>query len=124
MPDTSCCLDLLGRSSKPSLAQSVMESTFLPRIYEKVWRPIGFNVAKGWPFGPDTAAEHALARDWLGPPPVRDGAGRTRVTSSTVAGDGVACTTTGLTVFGDRKVTGRSPDDRPAAPLPFLYRCP
>jgi ubiquinone/menaquinone biosynthesis C-methylase UbiE len=43
-----------------------MESTFLPRIYEKIWRPIGFNVAKGWPFGPDTAAEHALARDWLG----------------------------------------------------------
>ncbi|NVI87046.1 hypothetical protein [Actinomadura sp. BRA 177] len=67
VPDTSAgYLDLLGRSSKPSLAQSVMESTFLPRIYEKVWRPIGFNVAKGWPFGPDTAAEHALARDWLG----------------------------------------------------------
>jgi SAM-dependent methyltransferase len=67
VPDTSAgYLDLLGRSAKPSLAQSVMESTFLPRIYEKIWRPIGFNVAKGWPFGPDTAAEHALARDWLG----------------------------------------------------------
>ncbi|MFA1547663.1 class I SAM-dependent methyltransferase [Actinomadura chokoriensis] len=66
-PDTSAgYLDLLGPPGKPSLAQSAMESTFLPRIYEKIWRPIGFNVAKGWPFGPDTAAEHALARDWLG----------------------------------------------------------
>ena len=61
-------LDLLGPPAQrsPSLAQSVMESTFLPRIYEKVWRPVGFNLAKGWPLGPDTAEEHATARDWLG----------------------------------------------------------
>ncbi|MWK37289.1 methyltransferase domain-containing protein [Actinomadura sp. J1-007] len=61
-------LDLLGPSAEPAptLAQSVMQSTFLPRIYEKVWRPVGFNLAKGWPVGPDTAAEHALAREWLG----------------------------------------------------------
>jgi SAM-dependent methyltransferase len=59
-------LDLLGPPAKPSLAQSAMESAFLPRIYEKVWRPVGFNLAKGWPFGPGTAAEHAMARDWLG----------------------------------------------------------
>ncbi|MFG2019010.1 class I SAM-dependent methyltransferase [Actinomadura geliboluensis] len=66
-PDTSAgYLDLLGPPAKPSLAQSAMESTFLPRIYEKVWRPIGFNLAKGWPLGPDTAAEHAMAREWLG----------------------------------------------------------
>ncbi|MEV0663432.1 class I SAM-dependent methyltransferase [Actinomadura luteofluorescens] len=68
-PDMSAgYLDLLGPSAKrsPSLAQSVMESTFLPRIYEKVWRPVGFNLAKGWPFGPDTAEEHAMARNWLG----------------------------------------------------------
>jgi ubiquinone/menaquinone biosynthesis C-methylase UbiE len=66
-PDTSAgYLDLFGPPAKPSLAQSVMESAFLPRIYEKVWRPVGFNLAKGWPFGPDTAAEHALAREWLG----------------------------------------------------------
>lgn len=68
-PDVSAgYLDLLGPSAKapPSLAQSVMESTFLPRIYEKVWRPVGFNLAKGWPLGPDTAEEHAMARDWLG----------------------------------------------------------
>ncbi|WP_021593077.1 class I SAM-dependent methyltransferase [Actinomadura welshii] len=68
-PDVSAgYLDLLGPSAKapPSLAQSVMESGFLPRIYEKVWRPVGFNLAKGWPLGPDTAEEHAMARDWLG----------------------------------------------------------
>ncbi|MFB4303631.1 class I SAM-dependent methyltransferase [Actinomadura sp. NTSP31] len=68
-PDLSAgYLDLLGPAEEraPSLAQSVMESTFLPRIYEKVWRPVGFNLAKGWPIGPDTAAEQATARDWLG----------------------------------------------------------
>lgn len=68
-PDTSAGhLDLLGPSARPSpsLAQSVMESAFLPQIYERVWRPVGFNLAKGWPIGPDTAAEHAMARDWLG----------------------------------------------------------
>ncbi|MFI0480640.1 hypothetical protein [Actinomadura sp. 9N215] len=66
-PDTSAgYLDLLGPSAKPSpsLAQSVMQSTFLPQIYERVWRPIGFNLAKGWPIGPDTATEHAMARDY------------------------------------------------------------
>ncbi|WP_243725970.1 class I SAM-dependent methyltransferase [Actinomadura rubrisoli] len=68
-PDVSAgYLDLLGPSTEPppSLAQSVMQSTFLPQIYEKVWRPVGFNLAKGWPVGPDTAAEQAAARDWLG----------------------------------------------------------
>ncbi|TYB41266.1 methyltransferase domain-containing protein [Actinomadura chibensis] len=61
-------LDLLPPETprSPSLAQSVMETTFLPKIYERFWRPIGFNVAKGWPLGPDTATEHAMARDWLG----------------------------------------------------------
>ncbi|TMQ99886.1 methyltransferase domain-containing protein [Actinomadura soli] len=68
-PDVSAgYLDLLGPSAKPSpsLAQSAMQSAFLPQIYERVWRPIGFNLAKGWPIGPDTATEHAMARDWLG----------------------------------------------------------
>ncbi|TYC10532.1 methyltransferase domain-containing protein [Actinomadura syzygii] len=67
-PDTTRgYLDLLGPEAdrSPSLAQSVMETTFLPKIYERIWRPIGFNVAKGWPLGPDTATEHAMARDWL-----------------------------------------------------------
>ncbi|QFG26917.1 class I SAM-dependent methyltransferase [Actinomadura sp. WMMB 499] len=68
-PDTSAgYLDLLDPEEEraPSLAQSVMESTFLPQIYEKVWRPIGFNIAKGWPIGPGTAAEQAMTRAWLG----------------------------------------------------------
>ncbi|MFD0687717.1 class I SAM-dependent methyltransferase [Actinomadura fibrosa] len=68
-PDASAgYLDLLGPAAEPppSLAQSMMRSTFLPRIYERVWRPVGFNLAKGWPLGPDTAAEQATARDWLG----------------------------------------------------------
>ncbi|WP_243718487.1 class I SAM-dependent methyltransferase [Actinomadura sp. 7K534] len=68
-PDvTAGYLDLLGPPPQrpPSLAQSAMESAFLPQIYERVWRPIGFNVAKGWPIGPDTATEHAMTRDWLG----------------------------------------------------------
>ncbi|XRQ12480.1 class I SAM-dependent methyltransferase [Actinomadura welshii] len=68
-PDvTAGYLDLLGPvpQQPPSLVQSAMESAFLPQIYERIWRPIGFNLAKGWPVGPGTAAEHALARDWLG----------------------------------------------------------
>ncbi|MFP3964573.1 methyltransferase domain-containing protein [Actinomadura fulvescens] len=61
-------LDVLGPTAEPTptVAQRVMQSTFLPQIYERIWRPVGFNLAKGWPVGPDTAAEHALARSWLG----------------------------------------------------------
>ncbi|MFI6520987.1 class I SAM-dependent methyltransferase [Spirillospora sp. NPDC050679] len=61
-------LDLLGPEAEPAptLAQHAMRSALLPQIYERVWRPVGFNLAKGWPFGPDTAAEQALAREWLG----------------------------------------------------------
>ncbi|WP_067817907.1 class I SAM-dependent methyltransferase [Actinomadura kijaniata] len=68
-PDLSAgYLDLLGPGAAPAptVAQRVMRSTFLPQIYERLWRPVGFNLAKGWPFGPGTAAEQALARDWLG----------------------------------------------------------
>jgi SAM-dependent methyltransferase len=68
-PDVSAgYLDLLGPADEPvpTLAQRVMQSTFLPQIYERVWRPAAFNLAKGWPFGPGTAAENALAREWLG----------------------------------------------------------
>ncbi|MGH3391672.1 MAG: class I SAM-dependent methyltransferase [Actinomadura sp.] len=68
-PDVSAgYLDLLGPADEPAptVAQRLMQSTFLPQIYERVWRPAAFNVAKGWPVGPDTAAENALAREWLG----------------------------------------------------------
>ncbi|SEG55514.1 Ubiquinone/menaquinone biosynthesis C-methylase UbiE [Thermomonospora echinospora] len=67
-PDASAgYLDLLGPGGEPAPtpAQRVMQSTFLPQIYERLWRPIGFNLAKGWPAGPDTAEENALARSWL-----------------------------------------------------------
>ncbi|MCW2886026.1 MAG: hypothetical protein QOE54_6878 [Streptosporangiaceae bacterium] len=59
-------LNLLDTAPAPSPAQSVMQSTFLPKIYERLWRPVGFNLAKGWPFGPSTAEEFALARERLG----------------------------------------------------------
>ncbi|WP_395111455.1 class I SAM-dependent methyltransferase [Actinomadura sp. SCN-SB] len=68
-------LDLLPpeRPATDTPAQRLMESAFLPRIYERIWRPIGFNLMKGWPVGPDTGEEHALARSWLAldrsPPP-------------------------------------------------------
>src|SRR5260370_15827376 len=57
-------LNLLGPADEPAptVAQRAMQSAFLPQIYEKLWRPIGFNVAKGWPFGPDTAQENDLTR--------------------------------------------------------------
>ncbi|WP_289008048.1 methyltransferase domain-containing protein [uncultured Thermomonospora sp.] len=65
--DAAGYLDLLGPGDEPapSPAQRAMQSALLPRIYEQVWRPIGFNLAKGWPAGPDTAEEYALARSWL-----------------------------------------------------------
>jgi SAM-dependent methyltransferase len=69
VPDVSSpYLDLLPpvNPAAPSPAQRVMESAFLPQIYERVWRPIGFGIMKGWPVGPNTAEEHDLARAWLG----------------------------------------------------------
>jgi ubiquinone/menaquinone biosynthesis C-methylase UbiE len=43
-----------------------MRSGALPRIYERVWRPLLFGLGKGGPFGPSTAGEYAIARSWLG----------------------------------------------------------
>jgi SAM-dependent methyltransferase len=68
-------VNLLDSEPEPSPAQSVMESAFLPKIYERVWRPVGFNLAKGWPFGPSTAEEFALARERLGLGRAGDGGG-------------------------------------------------
>jgi SAM-dependent methyltransferase len=61
-------LDLLGEVEEPhdTVAQHLMRSGALPRIYEQVWRPVVFGLAKGGPLGPSTAEEYALARDWLG----------------------------------------------------------
>ena len=61
-------LDLLGDTAEPpdTVAQRLMRSVALPRIYEQVWRPVLFGLSKGGPFGPSTAEEYALAREWLG----------------------------------------------------------
>jgi len=61
-------LDLLGEVAEAhdTAAQRLMRSGALPRIYEHVWRPVLFGLSKGGPFGPSTAEEYALARDWLG----------------------------------------------------------
>ena len=61
-------LDLLGEAeeSHDTVAQRLMRSVALPRIYEHVWRPLLFGVSKGGPLGPSTAEEYALARSWLG----------------------------------------------------------
>jgi ubiquinone/menaquinone biosynthesis C-methylase UbiE len=61
-------LDLLGEVEEPhdTVAQRLMRSVALPRIYEQVWRPVVFGLAKGGPLGPSTAEEYALARGWLG----------------------------------------------------------
>src|SRR5690606_7608169 len=57
-PDTtSGYLALTGPAPQPppSLFQSAMESTILPHIDRRVWRPIDSNLAKVWTIGPDTA---------------------------------------------------------------------
>jgi SAM-dependent methyltransferase len=61
-------LDLLGEVPEPhdTVAQRFMRSVALPRVYEQVWRPVLFGLAKGGPLGPSTAEEYALAREWLG----------------------------------------------------------
>ncbi|MDN3357477.1 methyltransferase domain-containing protein [Actinomadura sp. DC4] len=61
-------LDLLGEVAGPhdTVAQRLMRSAGLPRIYEHVWRPVVFGLSKGGPLGPSTAEEYALAREWLG----------------------------------------------------------
>jgi ubiquinone/menaquinone biosynthesis C-methylase UbiE len=59
-------LDLLGeQESHDTFAQRLMRSSGLPQIYEHVWRPVVFGLAKGGPLGPNTGQEYALARAWL-----------------------------------------------------------
>ena len=59
-------LDLLGGTGpEPSgVAQWFMHTGFVPRIYERWWRPALFRMVKG-PGGPSVAAEQRLARNWL-----------------------------------------------------------
>jgi SAM-dependent methyltransferase len=59
-------LDLIGDHPRQptGLAETLMRTPFVPAIYERWWRPGLARLAMG-PGGPDTAAEYALARDWL-----------------------------------------------------------
>ncbi len=60
------CIDLLGgkdpTGSHPG--QRLMLSSVLPRIYERLWRPLGARMLMG-PAGPRTSEEHRLALDML-----------------------------------------------------------
>jgi SAM-dependent methyltransferase len=66
-PDLSAgYLDLLGTrpEPQPSLAQSLMNSTVIPQVYERYWRPALGQLAKGV-VGPTMAGETAIALDYL-----------------------------------------------------------
>jgi SAM-dependent methyltransferase len=57
--------DLLGDEDRIGShpGQRLMGSRALPRIYERLWRPLGARILLG--LGPDTAEEHRLALDML-----------------------------------------------------------
>lgn len=59
-------LDLLGEgdSVSPSLGQKLMETRFLPRIYQRFWRPAAGRVLMGLG-GPGTEEEHRIALEML-----------------------------------------------------------
>lgn len=121
-------LDLLGEEagSHDTVAQRLMRSGGLPRIYEQVWRPVLFGLSKGGPLGPSTAEEYALAREWLGLPDtpgatvldVACGPGNvTRALASGLTGDG-------LVVGADASATmlGRAVEDTPESRVAYV-RC-
>jgi ubiquinone/menaquinone biosynthesis C-methylase UbiE len=59
-------LDLIGGPAprSPGVAQDMMQSSALPRIYERWWRPALGRVAKGW-LGPSMEDEHRIAAQLL-----------------------------------------------------------
>jgi SAM-dependent methyltransferase len=59
-------VDLVGGSGEtpPGIAQRLMESGFVPRVYERWWRPALGRIAKG-PWGPSMADEVRIARRLL-----------------------------------------------------------
>jgi SAM-dependent methyltransferase len=115
-------LDLLGEGPEAhdTIAQRLMRSVALPQIYEHVWRPAIFGMAKGGPLGPSTAEEYALARDWLGLAgtpgatvlDVACGPGNvTRALASGVDGNGLV-----VGVDASETMLGRAVADTPARP--------
>ncbi|HEU5041247.1 MAG TPA: methyltransferase domain-containing protein [Gemmatimonadales bacterium] len=59
-------IDLLGDrdATGPHPGQQIMQSAFLPRIYERLWRPVGARVLMG-AIGPGTEGEHRIALEML-----------------------------------------------------------
>lgn len=59
-------VDLVGDADEepPSIAQRMMESRFVPRVYERWWRPALGRIAKG-PRGPSMSDEVRIARRLL-----------------------------------------------------------
>src|ERR1035441_6502227 len=59
-------LDLLGEEDPTGShpGQRLMLSSVLPRVYERLWRPLGARVLMG-ATGPDTREEHRIALDML-----------------------------------------------------------
>lgn len=59
-------LDLLdeGSSASASLGQRLMETRFLPRIYQSLWRPVAGRLLMGLG-GPGTEEEHRIALEML-----------------------------------------------------------
>ncbi len=101
------------------MAQRLMRSGALPTIYERLWRPVLFGISKG-PFGPDTAEEYALARDWLDLEAtpgatvldVACGPGNvTRALASGVTGDGLVVGVDASATMLARAVSDRREDD-------------
>jgi SAM-dependent methyltransferase len=122
-------LDLLGEvaDAHDTVAQRLMRSGGLPRIYEHVWRPVLFGLSKGGPLGPSTAEEYALARKWLGLADtpgaavldVACGPGNvTRALGSGLTGDGIV-------VGADASATmlGRAVQDTPPGSAAAYVRC-
>ena len=72
LPTSTCST---RTSSRPAPTQDLMTSGFVPKVYERYWRPALGRVAKGFT-GPGMAEEIRIARLLLGPAPGRRGARR------------------------------------------------
>ncbi len=108
-----------------TVAQRIMRSGALPRVYERVWRPVMFGLSKGGPLGPSTAEEYALARYWLG---LADGTDATVLDVACGPGNVTRALATGgdgLVVGVDASATmlGRAVADTPADAGVTYVRC-
>jgi hypothetical protein len=102
-------LDLLGDadSVSPGLGQKMMETRLLPRIYQRLWRPVAGRVLMGLG-GPGTKEEHRIALEMLSIAP----AGRVALLSScnrghvpTPIADTIVRSVSGVRIFGRDELT-------------------